>query len=567
MNSDVMVRQLAHLKQQNVSDSSCKAIIIDTILAADSSLSETDLLTEIHSLFHVLVTKERLKGVLTTLINDHVIQINAEGIVTINPIKKNEYLIAQEEDRSIQEKAIQNWLEYLAPQCELGPELHSVLSRTLPVFLRTLFIRHGVSSYELLTTAKTDKSIDIKTISEEVSDKLGEQLKSVAAELLPTIFQIIDNKEVNTFLINCVKKAVGYISEVISDENYDMLKQALKNLTLYLDTNVLYRLLHLQGDSRFESISETLTFCKTNGVKLKVSAITQKEFSTRLGYDARVLSLYPVKADLAGVGYDYRTSDNYVSTYWAQVQKTGISVEDYNEYYRNYDVLLSAEGIEAETIIVDEDRLIEKAKDYYSKLSMRDRAYRKADATLWHDAYSLAYIQKMQRADAKNVIDTGCLFLSTDQRLMSLQREDSEFKNRPVVAIVPSQLLQMFAFTRPDEGYEETFIKFFASSSIGVSFDYSNNDIEEILFRIAHYIDKQPEIARTILSRELLNSHYKNADTDEEKEEIVYKDISDALLNELNVSKAQLVETEADREKKSKELDEVNKAIETNQVQ
>ena len=198
---------------------------------------------------------------------------------------------------------------------------------------------------------------------------------------------------------------------------------------------------------------------------------------------------------------------------------------------------------------------------------MRDRAYRKADATLWHDAYSLAYIQKMQRADAKNVIDTGCLFLSTDQRLMSLQREDSEFKNRPVVAIVPSQLLQMFAFTRPDEGYEETFIKFFASSSIGVSFDYSNNDIEEILFRIAHYIDKQPEIARTILSRELLNSHYKNADTDEEKEEIVYKDISDALLNELNVSKAQLVETEADREKKSKELDEVNKAIETNQVQ
>ena len=72
--------------------------------------------------------------------------------------------------------------------------------------------------------------------------------------------------------------------------------------------------------------------------------------------------------------------------------------------------------------------------------------------------------KKIKKADAKNAIDTRCLFLTTDQALTSFQREDHEAKNTAPVVIAPSQLLQMFAFSTTDSGYEETFIKFFASS-------------------------------------------------------------------------------------------------------
>lgn len=103
-----------------------------------------------------------------------------------------------------------------------------------------------------------------------------------------------------------------------------------------------------------------------------------------------------------------------------------------------------------------------------------------------------------------------------------------------------------------DSGYEETFIKFFASSSLGISFKYSNDDIQEILSRIGHYNGVTTDIAERILARELVNSRYLTASTDEEKEEIIYNSVSDELLIELDLTREQV----AFLESKKNQLDE-----------
>ena len=234
-----------------------------------------------------------------------------------------------------------------------------------------------------------------------------------------------------------------------------------------------------------------------------------------------------------------------MSTYWARAKTSKLSIEDYIEYYRNFDVLLEAEQIETEEIVVDEDALIENARYYFGKMSLRDPLHEKSDSSLWHDAYNFAYVQKMQKVDAKNAVDTRCLFLTTDQSLMSFQREEYAVKKLPPIVIAPSQLLQMFAFSRVDGGYEETFIKFFASSSLGITFKYDNNDIQEILSRVGHYQGVDEKIAEKILARQLVNSRYLNASTDEEKEEIIYNSISEELLQELNLTKEQLTTLES----------------------
>ena len=43
MNTIEKVRQMAHLKQKQISDNSCKAIIIDTLLEATSPLTKEEL--------------------------------------------------------------------------------------------------------------------------------------------------------------------------------------------------------------------------------------------------------------------------------------------------------------------------------------------------------------------------------------------------------------------------------------------------------------------------------------------------------------------------------------------
>ena len=564
MNTIETVRQMAHLKQRQISDNSCKAIIIDTLLEAVSPLTKEDLLKEILSLFHVLISKERLNMALVSLAGEHIILIDPDDYISIETTNKASFIAKRQKEIDLRTTAIGKWISSLRSSSEISVDLERNLAQSLPVFLRTLFVKHGVKSYELLTEIDDNYAIDIKQIAGEVAGQYDIEFQTDIMTLLPTIFQSIHDPDIIEYLIHGIKKAVGYVSEVISPDSLNSITSSLKKLVLYLDTNILYRLLHLQGDTRYESIKETLDFCRQNGVKLKISAVTKKEFSDRISYDTIVLREHPVKTDLIRAGYKYRTSDNYVSTYWAQSQSSGISVDDYIQYYKNFDLLLDEEQVEVEEIEVDEEALLEKAKDLLGKLSQRDSKYDKNASSLWHDAYSLAYVQKMQKVDAQSAIDTGCLFLTTDQTITSLQREDPDFKNKSIVAIAPSQLLQMFGFTKPDSGYEETFIKFFAASSLGISFDYTNDDIQEILSRISHYQGISASVAERILARELLNDRYFDAKSDEDKEEIIYNAVSEELLNELEVTKEEVKQLKADGERGAQELSRVQSLFEEN---
>lgn len=539
---------MAHLKQKQISDNSCKAIIIDTLLEAVRPLTQEELSREITSLFHILVSAERLKQQIHALSLEGAILLDEDDYLRISPSKQPDFIIARLKETTLRKEATIIWLDNLRTQQELSSELEKVLSQALPIFLRSLFVKHGVLSYELLTSTSDQSTFDLQDIAHHVSLEFDETYRAEIETLLPSIFQISNHETVIEYLKHSIEKAVGYISEVISDENLTQITEALKNLTIYLDTNAVYHLLNLQGNSRYESIKETLDFCRKYGVKLKISAITKKELSSRLKYDAKVLVQFPTKTNLAEAGYRYRTSDNYVSTYWLKAATTKVSVEDYISFFQNFDILLNDEQIEIEEIEVDEEPLIERAKYFFGKLSLRDPLHEKSDAALWHDAYNFAYVQKMQKADAKNAIDTRCLFLTTDQALTSFQREDHEAKNTAPVVIAPSQLLQMFAFSTTDSGYEETFIKFFASSSLGATFKYNNDDIQEILSRIGHYNGVSVKIAERILARELVSSRYFSA-TDEEKEEIIYNSVSDELLLELNLTKEQVTLLESQNTK------------------
>ena len=552
MNTITRVKQMAHLRQKQISDSSCKTIIIDTLLEAVRPLTQAELSYEITSLFHILVSNERLTQQIQVLSQNGVVLFDEENHIFISPAKQADFIIARLQENNLREEATMLWLDNIRDHQEVTAELEKNLSQALPIFLRSLFIKHGVLSYELLTSTSDSSDFDLKEIAHNVALRFEEAYQPEIESLLPTIFRVLHYGKVVEYLKHNIEKAVGYISEVISDESFAKITDELKNLTVYLDTNIVYRLLNLQGESRYESIKETLNFFHKYGVKLKISALTQKELTSRLKYDSTVLVQFPIKTDLAQAGYRYRTSDNYVSTYWLKAKTSKISVEDFIEYYRNFDILLDAEQIEIEEVEVDEETLIERARHFFEKLSLRDPLHEKSDAVLWHDAYNFAYVQKIQKVDAKNAIDTRCLFLTTDQALTSFQREDHEVKEAAPVVIAPSQLLQMFAFSTADSDYEETFIKFFASSSLGTTFKYDNDDIQEVLSRIGHYDGVSSVIAERILSRELINSRYLAA-TDEEREEIIYNSVSDELLRELDLTREQVTRLESKNTKLDKD--------------
>lgn len=547
MSTHKRVNQMAHLWQKQISENSCKAIIVDTILESVQPLTQIELSKEITEIFHVLIAKDRLDQIITALCEESVIFFDEENHIHISSAMKATYLKERLQENALRNDAINLWLSSLKKDNTISQSLENDLSQALPIFLRSLFVRHGVSSFELITGRQFAVNFDIQQIAEDVSSQFSAENQSEINSFLPTIFQTLDETKIVEYLTRSIEKAIGYISEVISEESLAQISKSLSELTLYLDTNVIYRLLNLQGQSRYDSIRETLNFCLKHGVKLRVSAQTKKELTARLKFDSKVLLQHPTQTNLAHVGYNYRSADNYVSTYWRQARKTHISVEDYIAYYQNFDILLEADGIVIENVEIGEEAFLEHVKETYEQLSLRDVNYEKSDHGLWHDAYNMAYVQKLQKIDAKTAVDTGCLFLTTDQALTAFQQEAHMLKDSGPIAIVPSQLLQLFGFSTPDAGYEETFIKFFAASSLGRSFKYNNSDIQEIVSRISHYQGVSPEIAERVLSRELINSRYFAAKSDEEKEEIIYNSISEELLHELKLTKEQVASLESER--------------------
>ena len=298
MNTRARIKQMAHLKQKQISDNSCKAIIIDTLLDAVKPLSTDELSHEIKGLFHVLVSTERLNHLINALLCDGVVHINKDNHIEIETLKKVDFLKSQQQENSLRDDAIRLWIEHIRETQDVPEALATGLSKALPVFLRSLFVRHGVSSYELLVSTDERITFDVKQLASSVSHMFDDEYSSNIEQLLPTIFQAIDDPIISEYLKHGIEKAVGYISEVISDENMNKITDGLKELTVYLDTNTLYRLLKLQGITRYESIKETIDFCKKYGVKLKVSAQTRKELSARLKFDARVLLKYPTNIQL-----------------------------------------------------------------------------------------------------------------------------------------------------------------------------------------------------------------------------------------------------------------------------
>ena len=73
------------------------------------------------------------------------------------------------------------------------------------------------------------------------------------------------------------------------------------------------------------------------------------------------------------------------------------------------------------------------------------------------------------------------------------------------------------------------------------------NDIQEILSRIGHYNGVSPEVAERILARQIVQSRYTSATDDEEKEEIIYKTVSEELLKELDLTKEQVAALELEK--------------------
>jgi len=542
-------------------------IIMNTLRTQPGPTDVTSLQRSVRNRLGVEMTQDEIIGSLHILRERNIVSSVAGGWRLTNH-GREQIETAWRQFIQEAEYATASWYEscVLPAEGKLEDATQDLLKEMLLVFLRTLFLAHGVESLSLITDVPIEvPKLDLDTILHSLRWP-SDEIRLLGFKHFREIFAMSDDT-VRSFLFGLVDQAVNYLCSVCHPDTITRLKETLSGRVLYLDSNAVYRLLGLQGKRRHEILVDTVKAAKRIGLNLAVTPVTAQEIERRLRFDERVIQRYPVPTNLIEVGIKYVSEDNYASTFWRENRELGTSVRDFIAHYRCWkDILLEYEvSVESEITNVPPPNLVEDLASKIRRAAEEAPGYEKSENAVEHDAFCLAFVMSL-RGPVTKFLDCNSWFLTTDKLLVRLQRYDVQLRSQPPVSILPSQVLQLLSFSYPaDNQYEETFVKVFAPSFVA-SDGLPATVVHEILGRIAKY-RASPALAEKILSNNLITSRFLETEDQGERDEIVHEALRtelEALEARLQLATAAEEASEADRirlKEQRKQLDELKKAL------
>jgi hypothetical protein len=182
------------------------------------------------------------------------------------------------------------------------------------------------------------------------------------------------------------------------------------------------------------------------------------------------------------------------------------------------------------------DKCITIKSDLFGKVSKfsSSKIFNKSANAIEHDAECIAVIEHLQKKNAPTAIESKTVFLTSDWSIIRLQRNDFEYRDKIDVAVLPSQMMQIFCLTAPITDYLEAFLGLFSSSRTSFGNVLDNAQIQEIMGRVAMYKGTTPAFAEKVLTNQLIQTSFANKETEEEKNAL----IEDAMIEEVETKEA-----------------------------
>ncbi len=258
-----------------------------------------------------------------------------------------------------------------------------------------------------------------------------------------------DNEGKNKSVFDIASFAIEYC--LISNHSKQGLElKNLKNKVFYLDTNVIFRALGINGEERKKrSLTFLKRFQETN-TKLVISKYTDKEFVATIDYYINRLGNKPFKNDvnpsLFNHPYFSKLKDIYNYYYLWRIGKQNHSLELFKaEVIARYKLFTSSMRIDVnykDSLKEDENEISETILDYTSSIN----THKSSDSSSANyngfefDAKNVLLIEKLRDSKNHSIFDTKYFFLSTDQ---SLRRWDFQRGNKTPLVIMPSEWMSL----------------------------------------------------------------------------------------------------------------------------
>lgn len=258
-----------------------------------------------------------------------------------------------------------------------------------------------------------------------------------------------DNIDKNKSIFDIASFAIEYC--LISNHSKQGLDiNNLKNKTFYLDTNVLFRALGINGEDRKKRSVTFLKRFQESKTELYISKYTDIEFKDTIDYYLQRLTNKPFKNTVNPSLFKHRyfssLKDIYSFYYKWRIGKQNDSLNLFKAHilakYQSFCSSLNIKVDYGNVLKEDEEETREILMDYISSISTHksSNGYNGGVNAYEFDAKNILLLERLRGTKNNSIFDTKQFFLSMDQ---SLRRWDFHRGNKAPLVIIPSQWMSL----------------------------------------------------------------------------------------------------------------------------
>jgi hypothetical protein len=358
------------------------------------------------------------------------------------PRQRYELLCSREEQNDINQYIEQYIVECISDSQEITRnQIVELLHRYLYELLNS-----NINAYRYLLNPKSfgDYKVDPRNFTTDEASIINEFLRW-------------DNDKKNIALFRLVGYSIEYAA-VSNNSQDDVFLASLRKKDFYLDTNLIYRAIGINGKTRKQRTAVFLKKCIESGQKLTISRFTRQEFLDSIDHHINILKSRPFgkinpkifnkcSGDTIYEFYHDWRKDRY--TYGFDIFKGHI--------LSLYDNLLKTYKIEEDYRVPYEISEYQSVVDKYAQ-EIYDVKRSGAVASHQYDASNLLWIEKKRSVNNINLIDTKYYFVTTDQKLKIWDELHS--KNQPLTMLPSHWMALILKYVSRTSNDYKSFVSF-----------------------------------------------------------------------------------------------------------
>ena len=431
----------------------------------------------------------------------------------------------------LEEQVLEEWKNGLCEKYKAFPSIQEnidQITHNLQLFTSRMLMKHGVECVALMYPEETKAQKLLEVASNNIFNNLPQidpNTDDVCKLEIPLFFKN-HNRDRKAYISSLFNSSFFWHLIQVDESCSQLLKNVTRGQRLYLDNNILFSIVGLDGEAVFRSIHTILRMADSLGYELWVTTKTIDEFHHSMNIQMEELKSKPsLPQDLARIAVDHLGKDSFVTIYWSEFVENGTSIEEFIAEKSLIDDVLEGLNIQitnkfrkdiedSEELLDAESILTQACGDYFHP------------AIVEHDAFHQIFINKIRKGPKKSFSDATAWFLTHDTKLPVFDRVARKGQPYLPFCIMTDQWVQLnrplLSRTQSQEEYEESFHLLVTQPFLRTMFSTiaMEKSYSEVLGRIARYKNMIPELALAIVTDTHFMQEIQN-DTEQEIDEKV----------------------------------------------